>query len=208
MAVYDLEEQEKIDALKDWWKRWGTTVMAALAAFVVAYVGFSQWRSYQTKRSQEAAVLYEALKQQKSASALSANAKAIMEQHGKTAYAPRAALSAAKASFEAGDLDAARTFLEWVIAHAKEKELQEIARLRLATVLLDENKLDAALQVLQGNHEQSFQAAALSLKADILAAQGKISEARAVYREALDKADPATDRQPIEIKLEMLGEGK
>ena len=34
MAVYDLEEQEKIDSLKSWWRSYGTLLTIILAAFV------------------------------------------------------------------------------------------------------------------------------------------------------------------------------
>ena len=30
MSAYDLEEQERIDALKDWWDKWGVWVYAAI----------------------------------------------------------------------------------------------------------------------------------------------------------------------------------
>ncbi len=33
MAVYDLEEQEKLDELKAWWKQWGNAIIAAIAVF-------------------------------------------------------------------------------------------------------------------------------------------------------------------------------
>ena len=34
MAVYDLEEQEKIDSIKAWWKAQGTLILILIAAFV------------------------------------------------------------------------------------------------------------------------------------------------------------------------------
>ena len=33
MSAYDLEEQERISALKDWWDKWGNWVYLAAAAF-------------------------------------------------------------------------------------------------------------------------------------------------------------------------------
>ncbi len=37
MAVYDLEEQEKIDELKAWWRSYGTLIVIGLAVFVSRY---------------------------------------------------------------------------------------------------------------------------------------------------------------------------
>ncbi len=208
MAVYDLEEQEKIDALKAWWKQWGPTVMAAVAVFVVTYAGVNWWRSHQAGIAAEAATLYAELQKEKDAKKAQSQAKAIIDKYANTAYAARAALVAAKASFEAGDLAGAQFQLEWVVGNAKEKELQAVARLRLAAVLAEQKKFDEALRALEASSEESFRSAAATLKGDILVAQGKPSEARAAYRAALDKPDSAADRQALEMKLEMLGEAK
>nr|WP_254045866.1 tetratricopeptide repeat protein [Paenalcaligenes hominis] len=42
--AYDLEEQEKIDALKDWWDKNGTRVV--IIAFLIA-ASILGWRGYQ-----------------------------------------------------------------------------------------------------------------------------------------------------------------
>ena len=36
MATYDLEEQEQMDELKAWWKRWGSLTMLAVALALAA----------------------------------------------------------------------------------------------------------------------------------------------------------------------------
>jgi len=38
MAVYDLEEQEKLDDLKAFWKRWGNVISGVVIAICVAYI--------------------------------------------------------------------------------------------------------------------------------------------------------------------------
>lgn len=208
MAIYDLEEQEKIDAIKAWWTRWGNTVFAAVGVFALTYAGISTWRWYQNQHAAEAAALYQTLPNEKDPKKVGEGAKAILDKYANTAYAPRAALAAAKASFEAGDLAGAKTSLEWVVSHAEEQELQHIARLRLASVLAEEKKFDDALRVLDGNREESFAAPTARLKGDMFVALGKVAEARAAYRTALDKATEATDKQLLETKLDMLGEAK
>jgi len=56
---------------------------------------------------------------------------------GGTAYAQMSALAAAKSAFEAGDLKNAKAQLQWVVEHGS-AEYKEIAKIRLAGVLLDE----------------------------------------------------------------------
>ena len=58
MAVYDLEEQDKIDDLKAFWKRWGNAISAVVIAVCVAFIGVQGWRYYQNKQAEDAAVLY------------------------------------------------------------------------------------------------------------------------------------------------------
>jgi predicted negative regulator of RcsB-dependent stress response len=211
MAVYDLEEQEKLDEIKHWWKRWGNTLIAALIGFVAVFAGIQTWKHYQRSQAEQAATLYEGLEKSakdKDTKKILDGAKAIVDKYASTAYAPRAALIAAKASFEAGDLATAETQLRWVIGNAKETQLQELGRLRLASVLGDEKKFDEALQLLDANKDPSFAGATAALKGDILAAQGKSAEARSAYQSALAKADAGVDNQTLQIKLDALGESK
>ena len=66
-----------------------------------------------------------------------------------------AALARAKAAFPTGELAAAKTQLQWVIDNAREDEIRDVARLRLAGVLLDEKKYDEALKLLETKPAES-----------------------------------------------------
>ena len=55
MAVYDLEEQEKIDDLKAFWNRWGNAILAAVIAVCLAYVAVAGWRWWTNRQAEEAA---------------------------------------------------------------------------------------------------------------------------------------------------------
>src|SRR5918993_40830 len=52
--------------------------------------------------------------------------------------AQQSALAAAKAGVNTGELEEAKKHLQWTIENAKEEEMRDVARLRLAGVLLDE----------------------------------------------------------------------
>ena len=105
--------------------------------------------------------------------------------------------------------DEARKHLQWATEHAKEDEMRDVARLRLAGVLLDEKKYDEALKVLSAKSGEGYTMLFSDLRGDVLTAQGKPAEARAAYQAALDKADPGSAyRRLIEVKLDALGEAK
>jgi len=209
MAVYDLEEQEKIDTLKDWWKAYGTLVTVLIAAFVVGIAGVQAWNYYQKQKIEQAAELYDSvLKVQGSGDAkkISDAAGLLMEGFPASGYASRAALISAKASFESGDLQNAKSRLQWTLDNSKEDELKDLVRLRLAGILLDEKKYSEALGLLETKHGGSFDGLYADLKGDILGAMGKVGEARAAYQVALDKIGvKGTYHNIVQMKLDALG---
>jgi predicted negative regulator of RcsB-dependent stress response len=209
MATYDLEEQEQIDALKAWWKHNGSTVILAFAIFVAAVAGVQGWRHYQSNQAVKASMMYEVLQSvAKSGDAKKTRDAAgqIMEQHPGTPYAARAALIAAHANYDSGDVQSAKAQLLWVTEHAKENEVRDIARLRLAGLLLDEKDYAQALKQVETQPNPAFAALFADMKGDILAVQGKQSEARGAYQIALDKiGEKSPYRQMIKMKMENLG---
>ncbi len=212
MAAYDLEEQERIDALKDWWDKWGTLVYAGVAAFVLGTVGVQGWRYYQAKQQQEAEVLFKSVEKtaqevaaSKEYKKLSEAAVAMAGKFPASFQATDAQLLAAKAAFDSGDLAAAKTHLQWVIDNGRDA-YNPIARVRLAAVLLDEKKYEDGLKLLDSVKEEGFVAMAADLRGDLFAAQGKKDEARAAYQAAVEKAgDRGALKAISQAKLDAFG---
>ncbi|HEX4858855.1 MAG TPA: tetratricopeptide repeat protein [Usitatibacteraceae bacterium] len=215
MAAYDLEEQERIDALKDWWEKWGNWVIAGLVVFFGSIAGTQAWKSWQAKQGEEAEVVFKGVT--KTAQEVAANkeykkladaAGAMAEKFPRSFQATEAQLMAAKAAFDAGDLAVASKHLQWVIDKGQEA-FRSVARLRLAQVLLDEKKHDEALKVVNAINEEGFAALAADLKGDILGAQGKAAEARAAYQLAVEKAGERSMSKALsQAKLDALGGSK
>ena len=212
MAALDLQEQEQLDALKAWWKENGNKMLGVLLAVVITMGGWRGWQYYQHKQSGEAATLYAGfIKQLESSDAKRVNdaAAAVMDKYASTSYAPRAALLAAQVNEQGKDAARARTQLQWVIDHAAEAGLKDVARLRLAALLLDEKNYADALKLLEAKHPASFDGLYADLKGDVLSAQGKAAEARAAYQLAYDKTDAKSMyRNLIQMKMDAIGEAK
>ena len=212
MAALDLQEQEQVEALKAWWKENGNKVLGVLLAAVVAMGGWRGWQYYQHKQSLEAATLYaEFVRQLESNDARRVNdaAAAVMEKYASSGYAPRAALVAAQVNVQDKDAARAKTQLQWVIDHAGEDGLKDVARLRLAALLLDEKKYDDALKLLEAKHPAAFDGLYADLRGDVLSAQGRKGEARTAYKLAYEKTDARSMyRNLIEMKLDALEEAK
>lgn len=212
MAALDLQEQEQIETLKAWWKDNGNFVLGLLLAVVVAMGGWRGWQYYQAKQSAEAATLYaEFTRQLGSGDAKRVNdaAAAVMEKYSGTAYASRAALMAAQVNEFDKDIARAKTQLQWTIDHAGEATLKDVARLRLAAILMDEKKYDDSMKLLNAAHPDAFNGLYADLKGDVLSAQGKTEEARTAYKLAYEKTDAKSMyRNLIQMKMDALGAAK
>ena len=213
MATYDLEEQEQLAALKAWWQENGNLVLAVVTLVLVTLAAWQGWNYYQRKQAVQASSLYEAVQKAAGAGDLKQvreAAGAIIEHYPRTAYAAMAALVSAKANFQGGDLKTARAQLAWVAENAKDPGLRDIARLRLASVMLDEKAYGDALTALGAEHGAAFDALFFAARGDVLVAEDKKDEARSAYKAALDKAG-ATDaglRGSIQLRLDALGTTK
>ncbi|MDH4235274.1 MAG: tetratricopeptide repeat protein [Gallionella sp.] len=212
MAALDLQEQEQFEALKAWWRENSKQIFVALLLVAIVMGGWRGWQYYQQKQSSEAATLYgQFLNQMESNDIKRVNdaAAAVMNNFASTAYAPRAALLAAQANEQVKDAGLAKTQLQWVISHAKETGLKDVARLRLAAIMLDEKNYDSALNLLETPHPSSFDSLYADLRGDVLSAQGKTEEAKSAYKLAYEKTDAKSMyRNLIQMKLDALGAAK
>lgn len=212
MSAYDLEEQEQLAELKAWWKTHGNAVLTAAIVVLLAVAAWNGWTWYQRTQAAQAGGLYDTLQKAARANDLKATrdaAGAILENYPRTTYAPLAALTSAKVHFQAGDLKTARAQLAWVVDHARNAQLRDIARLRLASVLVDDGAPDEALKVLDAKPAPAFEALFAAERGDVLVLQKKPAEARTAYRSALDKASDRDGalRESLRLKLDALGEG-
>lgn len=220
MATYDLEEQEQLSAIKAWWESYGNLVTTVVMVAAAAVVGYQGWNWYQRNQSAQASAVYSSLQQAVTTGDTRKAREAagqLLEKYSGTAYAGMGALLAAKAAVDAGDAKSAQSQLAWVADNARDKALRDLARLRLAAVLLDGKSHDEALRQLEKAPDPAFAPSYADMRGDILAAQGKPGEARSAYQAALGQLETleksgiqvsAAFREMLQVKLEATGEGK
>jgi predicted negative regulator of RcsB-dependent stress response len=117
------------------------------------------------------------------------------------------ALVAARFHFDRNDLKSAKAQLQWTIERSASEDFRDLARLRLAAVLLDEKAHDEALKVLEAKHGEAYDGQFAALRGDVLVAKNQAADARAAYKLALEKADSGDSafRESVRMRLEALG---
>jgi predicted negative regulator of RcsB-dependent stress response len=210
MATHlDLEEQEQLDQLKAFWNQYGNLITWLLILALGAYAALNGWNWWQRDQGSKAAAIFEELDKSLQAgdAARTAGIFADMkERFPRTTITQQAGLLTAKLQADNGQADAAIGTLGWVAGQSVEPEYQEIARLRLAGLLLDQKKFDEALKQLDGATSKEFEALVADRRGDVLMAQGKADDAKAAYQRAWKAMDTKVNyRRLIEAKLTALG---
>ncbi|HQR04534.1 MAG: tetratricopeptide repeat protein [Proteobacteria bacterium] len=223
MAAYDLEEQEQLAELKTWWHQHGNRVTNIALIVALALAGWQGWNWWQRNQATQASAVYMGLEKAAAGKdALHARELAgeLIDKYPRTAYAAMGALLSARVQTDAGDGKNAQAQLQWAADHSTDPALRDLARLRLAAVLLDAKSYDAALKALDGTPADAFAPRFEEMKGDIEAARGKVAEARADYESAIakleklpaDKGESGAVREPyhqvLQSKLEAMGAGK
>jgi len=189
-------DEEKGEEIKRWWRENGLAVMLGIALGIAGLVGGRYWLNQQAMSTTQASSLY----QQASVYLAEGNGSQAVDSVDKlfsdfanTPYATFAAFDMAKNSLANEDTNGAKTYLEWVIGHAKLTGQKEIAKLRLSKLQLDESNFEQALMTLNLGETTAFKSLFDELKGDVYLAQGKKVEAALAYQAAkitLDENDP------------------
>lgn len=208
-SALDLQEQEQLDQLKAFWAKWGNPITWVATLVLLAFAGYNGWNWWQREQGLKASAMADQL--ERAAAAGDAQAVAgrfadLKASYERTVYAQQGALLAAKVLYEKGQTDAAKAALVWAAENGADEDIQAIARLRLAGILLDGKQYDDALKTLDAMKPPAFAALADDRRGDVLLAQGKTDAAKAAYLAAWKAMDEHIEyRRVIDAKLTALG---
>jgi predicted negative regulator of RcsB-dependent stress response len=205
----DLEEQEQLDELKHFWKRWGDLITWVLIAVFGSYAAWMGWQSWSAKQSAQSAALYDTVER----AALSADMALldrsvadIKDKFASTSYAQQAALLAARIYQDKARPADARKQLAWVIDTSGDEGYRALARLRLSALLIEEKNFDAARQQLSTKVPVSFEPLLADRLGDIDLLENKTAQAIKNYQTAWKGFDANAEyRRLVAVKLAALG---
>lgn len=208
-------EEEQVQALKDWWKENGKSLVVGVAAAVAIVLGWKAWQNNQQQQAANASALYQNLTeavqlatggvgdaQYSTAAHLS---EQLRSDYADTAYARYAALMMAAMDVNSGEPQAALSQLDWVIDNSDEvDDIVRVAHLRKAMLMSQQGQADAAIDLLKGvdagNYDVQFQ----ELLGDLYADKGQTEAAFAAYDRALQLGGGEQLRPLLKMKRDDL----
>lgn len=206
----DTTEQE-LEALKSWWQENGRTLIAGVVIGLSGVAGWTWWQGHLRSQAEVASQGYQRLLEeaaQDNHESVRARASTLIEDYPQSGYAALGALLAAKSAVIENDLQAAKQRLNWVIEQSDNPSFRDVARIRLARVLAEENDFDTALEALDAVEQPAFGASAGEIRGDILVTTGDASGAREAYLGALaSETVTGATRSRLQMKIDDLGSG-
>lgn len=209
----DNTEEEQIALIKEWWQRNGKPLLAGGALALVIVFGWQAWQKHQVTQAQTASAIYQQLMEaalvpseqvyaQKVAQLLT-QLKAVNNDN---AYAQYGRLLAVKVAVDNNQLDDAALALQEILDKPANDTLEELARQRLARVLLAQEQAEKALAILEGKALPAFQATRDELRGDTLVILKRPAEAKAAYLQAKQALAADAAAGSLLMKLDDLSE--
>jgi len=202
-------EEEQLEAIKEWWKRNGTSIVLALTVGIAAVLGWRLWQNHQASQRAAAANQFQELLQTlqnkdagKRLSSIQYIADKMQKDFPDSVYSVFATLTLAKEQLQTKDKGSkALDSLQWALTHANGQNMKTLVTQRLARAQFGTGKADEALKTLDSVKDPgAYTALYKELEGDIYRQQGKPDQARKAY-EAARKA--SGDQPDPLLKLKM-----
>jgi len=204
LAHYPSDE-EQIEALKRWWNENGSSLIVGVVIALVVLFGSRQWQGSRQGEAENASEIYDGIVEQvavgaqtgdmsaEALNALEASYDALRNDYADSIYSRYAALMLASVYVQQENYDQAAAELRWVMENQElgfmrsaEPELFLTARLRLARVLLAQNKAEEALDLVTAVDPGSLAAGYAEAQGDAYAQLGQNEQARGAYQRSID----------------------
>jgi predicted negative regulator of RcsB-dependent stress response len=195
VEIYETEE-EQVEALQRWWKENSTATLVGLVMGLVIILGWNYYQDHKKTRAAAASLSYEQLLKavdQDKKESVEKLAEQIQQEFKGTEYAAFSGLFLAKAKLQQGDVAAAKDVLK-TIASGSNKDLSNIAKIRLVRLLLNTGEYEQGLQVINevdAKAAASYSANYDELVGDLYVALDRLDEARTSYQNALRNGQPS-----------------
>ena len=202
-------EDEDVARARAFWQDNGKSIVTGVVLGLAGIVGFNYWQSYEQHQGESASLLFDQTREGVDAIAALTVGEELKENHGSTVYAAMGAFSLARIFVEEGKYDVAAAELQWVLDNSEDAGMQHIARLRLASIYLAQDRFDDVLGLLKGSGSGAFSSRYSELLGDAHAGRndaGDLERARELYTQSLASlSQNSANAAAIQLKLDNLG---
>ncbi|MBY0378757.1 MAG: tetratricopeptide repeat protein [Gammaproteobacteria bacterium] len=182
---------DEAQVVKTWLKKYALSIVLGLILGIALFYGIRHFMAKRVIASEQAATAYFMLLNSTGVPnnpQTTAIASDLVENYPKTPYATMAQLFLAQSAVNAQNYDLAESQLQWVLDHGKVDAFKQVARIRLARVLLAQNKINEAETVLKSVDDKTYTPLIEATRGDIFLAQKQYDKARQAYQSALKDA--------------------
>ena len=202
-------DEEQIEELKAWWTENGNSLVIMIVVALAAVFGFRAWQNSETETAAAASTLYESISiAVRDAPATSPSAEVLTSlrslgnqlkaDHPDSTYAHFGALHMAKIAADRREYETAEFELMWMLENDVDEILEPVTRMRLALVLVEQDRAEEALQTLSVDIELGAHAVSWhETQGDIHYQMGDHSSARAAYQAAVDLLGEDVSPRPM-----------
>lgn len=191
MSVY-MTEEEQVEIIKSWWKKYGNIVTIIFSLILFAISGHRYWTWHKNSVAQQASAIYERMMvayADKDYKQVKSNSQRLIDDFGNTVYADVAHLTMARVAVSNDKYALAKKSLEKIIAKSSSRIMVDIARVRVARLLIAEKNYAKAQDVISKVTNKSLQPMVVEIKGDIAFAQNDKQQAKELYKKALIEAE-------------------
>lgn len=202
----DLTEKEQLDELRAWWAENRWMVIGGVALGIAIIAGIKMRGSHEMETALKASSQYEALLEEVAAERTDPArtiADTLFDEYQDTVYADQARLAMARLYMDRGrDADAADVLRPLAMDRGDEP-MQLVARLRLARILLYQEKPDEVLEFLKVPKDSAFAARYNEVIGDAHFALGDFDKAAESYNAVLadERGQQTVDVALVRMKL-------
>ena len=200
-------DSEALGMLSQWWQRYGKFAAAGLVLVAGGLGGWQGWDYYRDSHTVEAAEAYTAFIQELETDTAADGVLPELpsDSYADTVYLSFAYLQRARHLVNHGNLTQAAEDLRWVVENSVQSALSQLARVRLARVLISMNETQEALILLDDIlFLDSFTPLVDEARGDALFKERDAASAATAYRGAWSASRSKLDF--LLFKLESLGQ--
>jgi predicted negative regulator of RcsB-dependent stress response len=190
VEIFDTTEEERLESAQRWWKENGQSTIIGIVVGIIAILGVQYWQEYKHSQAEKASAIYAELLK-----AVDANNKDNIEKlavqlqtaYPKTDYALYSGLYQAQVKVQQNDLAGAKQILA-KIGESSNKELSNIAKIRLVRLMLASKEYEQGLELINKidpASSASYSSVYDELVGDLYVALNRLDQARTSYQTAL-----------------------